>query len=78
MADTVQSIIGRASERAPDHLVICAHEGIATYWLARRMSELLALEPDMRVFLKVLPTAPSLLEGVREREPSTYSREDDR
>lgn len=63
MADSVQSIIERASERAPDHLVICAREGIATYWLARRMSELLALEPDMRVFLKVLPTAPNLLEG---------------
>jgi LysR family glycine cleavage system transcriptional activator len=60
MADSVQSIVERASERAPDHLVICAREGIATYWLARRMSELLALEPEMRVFLKVLPTAPNL------------------
>jgi DNA-binding transcriptional LysR family regulator len=63
MADSVQSIIERANESAPDHLVICAREGIATYWLARRMSELLALEPDMRVFLKVLPTVPNLLEG---------------
>ena len=59
MADSVQSIIERANESAPDHLVICAREGIATYWLARRMSELLALEPEMRVFLKVLPTAPN-------------------
>ncbi|OYW82397.1 MAG: hypothetical protein B7Z22_14310, partial [Hyphomonas sp. 32-62-5] len=63
MADSVQSIIERATESAPDHLVICAREGIATYWLARRMSELLALQPEMRVFLKVLPTAPNLLEG---------------
>ena len=43
MADSVQSIIERATESAPDHLVICAREGIATYWLARRMSELLTL-----------------------------------
>ena len=64
MADSVQSIIERATESAPDHLVICAREGIATYWLARRMSELLTLQPEMRVFLKVLPTAPNLLEGV--------------
>ena len=63
MADSVQSIIERANERAPDQLVICARDGIATYWLARRMSELLALQPDVRVFLKVLPTAPNLLEG---------------
>jgi molybdate transport repressor ModE-like protein len=63
MADTVQSIIERANETAPDHLVICAREGIASYWLARRMSELLALQPELRVFLKVLPSAPNLLEG---------------
>lgn len=63
MADSVQSIIERANESAPDHLVICAREGIATYWLARRMSELLALQPELRVFLKVLPSAPNLLEG---------------
>lgn len=63
MADTVQTIIERASERAPEHLVICARDGIATYWLARRMSELLAIEPDIRVFLKVLPTTPNLAEG---------------
>jgi DNA-binding transcriptional LysR family regulator len=51
MADSVQSIIERASEKCvPDHLVICAREGIATYWLARRLPELLALQPDMRVF----------------------------
>lgn len=63
MADSVQSVIERANERAPNHLVICARDGIATYWLARRMSELLALQPDVRVFLRVLPTAPNLLEG---------------
>lgn len=63
MADSVHSIIERAKERAPDHLVICARDGIATYWLARRMPELLALQPDVRVFLKVLPTAPNLAEG---------------
>lgn len=63
MADSVQSIIERSNERAPDHLVICARDGIATYWLARRMSELLALQPHVRVFLKVLPTAPNLVDG---------------
>jgi len=63
MADSVQSVIERANERTPNHLVICARDGIATYWLARRMPELLVLQPGVRVFLKVLPTAPNLVEG---------------
>ena len=63
MADSVQTIIDRAGEREPDHLVICARDGIATYWLARRLKELLQLEPEVKVFLKVLPTTPDLTEG---------------
>lgn len=63
MADSVQAIIDRARERSPDQLVICAREGIATYWLARHLPELLRLRPDARVFLKVLPTTPNLAEG---------------
>jgi molybdate transport repressor ModE-like protein len=63
MADTVQTIIERASEQRSDRLVICAREGIATYWLARRLPELLSLQPDASVFLKVLPTTPNLADG---------------
>jgi molybdate transport repressor ModE-like protein len=63
MADSVQTIIDRANDSAPDQLVICAREGIATYWLARRLPELLQIEPDVRLFIKVLPTTPNLSEG---------------
>lgn len=63
MADTVQAIVDRAGKHSPDELVICAREGIATYWLARRLPELLQLQPDVRVFLKVLPTTPNLSDG---------------
>ncbi|HOY79930.1 MAG TPA: LysR family transcriptional regulator [Hyphomonadaceae bacterium] len=63
MADSVQAIVERASERNSDRLVICTREGIATYWLARRLPELLSLQPDARVFLKVLPTTPNLADG---------------
>jgi molybdate transport repressor ModE-like protein len=63
MADSVQSIIERASEKHPDRLVICAREGIASYWLARRLPELLQIEPDVRLFMRVLPTTPNLADG---------------
>ena len=63
MADSVQAIVERASEKNSDRLVICTREGIATYWLARRLPELLSLQPDARVFLKVLPTTPNLADG---------------
>jgi len=63
MADTVQAIVDRAGKHQPDRLVICAREGIATYWLARRLPELLQLQPCVRVFLKVLPTTPNLADG---------------
>jgi DNA-binding transcriptional LysR family regulator len=63
MADSVQTIIDRASDRSPEHLVICAREGIATYWLARRLPELLQLQPEAKVFLKVMPTTPNLADG---------------
>lgn len=63
MADSVQTIIDRASDKVADQVVICARDGIATYWLARRLSELLEFEPGVRVILKVLPTTPNLLEG---------------
>lgn len=63
MADSVQTIVDRSSEKSPDRLVICARDGIATYWLARRLPELLQLQPDVRIFLKVLPTTPNLSEG---------------
>ncbi len=63
MADSVQTIIERASERSRDQLVICARDGIATYWLARRLPELLQIQPEVRVFLKVLPTTPNLADG---------------
>ena len=63
MADSVQAIVDRASERTPDQLVICAREGIASYWLARRLPELLEIQPDVRVFLKVMPTTPNLADG---------------
>jgi molybdate transport repressor ModE-like protein len=63
MADSVRAIIDRASEKSPDQLVICAREGIASYWLARHLPELLSLEPDVRVFIKVMPTTPNLAEG---------------
>ncbi len=63
MADSVQAIIDRASERSPDQLVICAREGIASYWLARHLPELLSIEPDVSLFFKVMPTTPNLAEG---------------
>ena len=63
MADSVQAIVERASEKISDRLVICTREGIATYWLARRLPELLSLQPDARVFLKVMPTTPNLADG---------------
>ena len=72
MADSVQAIVERASEKISDRLVICTREGIATYWLARRLPELLSLQPDARVFLKVLPTtSPS---SSRSQPPQTSSR----
>ncbi len=63
MADTVETIIERASDRGPDKIVICAREGIATYWLARHLPELLQIQPDAQVFFKVLPTTPNLADG---------------
>jgi molybdate transport repressor ModE-like protein len=63
MADSVQAIIDRASDRSPDQLVICAREGIASYWLARHLPELLSIQPDVSVFFKVMPTTPNLAEG---------------
>lgn len=63
MSDSVQSIIDRANGRSPEHLVICARDGIATYWLARHLPELLKTQPDVRIFFKVLPTTPNLIEG---------------
>lgn len=63
MADSVQSIIDRASETSQEKVVICAREGIASYWLARRLPHLLQFKPDVSVFLKVLPTTPNLLDG---------------
>ncbi len=63
MSDSVQTIIDRANERNPDHLVICARDGIATYWLARHLHELLAIKPDARVHFKILPTTPDLSDG---------------
>lgn len=63
MADSVQAIVDRASERTPDQLVICAREGIASYWLARHLPELLQIQPDVRLFIKVMPTTPNLADG---------------
>lgn len=63
MADTVESIIERASERSSDEIVICAREGMATYWLARHLPELLQIQPEARIFFKVLPRTPNLAEG---------------
>jgi len=63
MADSVQSVIDRASEQRPEQLVICSREGIASYWLARRLPDLIQIEPDARVFIKVLPTTPNLADG---------------
>lgn len=63
MNDTVRSISDGADERDPDELVICAREGIATYWLARKLPELLAIEPNVRILIKVMPTTPNLIEG---------------
>lgn len=63
MADSVRAIIDRASEKTSDQVVICARDGIATYWLARRLPELIDLHPEIRIVLKVLPTTPNLLEG---------------
>jgi molybdate transport repressor ModE-like protein len=63
MADSVRAIIDRASETSPDQLVICAREGIASYWLARHLPELLHLQPDIRLFIKVMPTTPNLADG---------------
>lgn len=63
MSDSVQSIVDRANGRSPEHLVIGARDGIATYWLARHLPELLKTQPDIRIFFKVLPTTPNLVEG---------------
>lgn len=63
MADAVQAISDRAVDRHPDQLVVCAREGIASYWLARRLPELLALQPDVQLKIKVMPTTPNLADG---------------
>ncbi len=63
MADSVQTIIDHAAEPRPEQLVICAREGIATYWLARRLPELLRHKPGVRVVLKVIPSTPNLADG---------------
>jgi len=63
MADSVQAIVDRASERSPDQLVICAREGMASYWLTRHLPELLSIQPDVSLFIKVMPTTPNLADG---------------
>jgi DNA-binding transcriptional LysR family regulator len=63
MTDTVTSIMARAGGRAPEKIVICAREGMASYWLARHLPELLDLNTDVQVFLKVLPNTPNLAAG---------------
>lgn len=63
MSDSVQAIIDRASDRTPDELVICAREGMASYWLARYLPDLLQLQPNVKLFIKVMPTTPNLAEG---------------
>jgi molybdate transport repressor ModE-like protein len=63
IADAVQAITDRAIERDPDQIVICAREGIASYWLARKLPDLLLVQPEARIHLKVMPTTPNLVDG---------------
>lgn len=63
MADSVRSILDRANDNTPSPVVICARDGIGSYWLARRLSDLLQRKPDARVSLRILPGTPSLLDG---------------
>jgi molybdate transport repressor ModE-like protein len=63
MSDSVQTIIDCANDRSPNHIVICARDGIATYWLARHLPELMSAHPNVRIFFKTLPTTPNLAEG---------------
>ena len=80
--NSVQAIVDRASESAPDHLVICAREGIATYWLARRhLPNSCRYSPTSacssrccrrrQISPKAMATSPSSL---RSRAPQTWSR----
>jgi len=78
MADTVQAIIEREGWKISGRLNICARKVFATCWPARRMSEFLALQTYIRVFPKVLPSAPNLLKGdgdmaIRFEEPHASS-----
>jgi DNA-binding transcriptional LysR family regulator len=63
MADSVQSILDRANDNTPGPVVICARDGIGSYWLARRLPDLLQRKPDVRVSFRILPITPSLLDG---------------
>ncbi len=63
MSDSVQTIIEHANERSPEHIVICARDGIATYWLARHLPDLLSTQPNVRIFFRILPSTPNLADG---------------
>jgi molybdate transport repressor ModE-like protein len=63
MADSVQAIINRANDNTPGQVVICARDGIASYWLARHLPDLLEMQPQAKIAFRILPTTPSLLEG---------------
>ena len=63
MADSVQAIINRANDNEAGQVVICTRDGMASYWLARRLPELLQMQPQARVAFNVLPTTPSLVDA---------------
>lgn len=63
MADSVQTIIDRANDNTPGQVVICSRDGIASYWLARHLPDLLEMQPQAKIAFRILPTTPSLLEG---------------
>ena len=63
MADSVQTIINRANDNTPGQVVICSRDGIASYWLARHLPDLLEMQPQAKIAFRILSTTPSLLEG---------------
>ena len=64
MADSANAITQRlkGSDQATK-VVIAAQDGMATYWLARKLPQFLQTHPDVEVEFRVVPDTPNLAGG---------------
>lgn len=64
MADSARAIGARIEEVDQSRTVVIAtHDAIATYWLAKRLSDLYRVFPDLELNIKVVQDTPNVVAG---------------